>query len=566
MQAAAQTWEPTYSVDTQWCIRLFPSFVDFAFLLPLFLLFAFLSGTKRLLTDGDTGWHIRTGQWILEHGAVPKTDLFSFTKPHDAWFAWEWGWDVLFAIVHRFWGLAGVAFINALVLCIVSVLLFQLIRRCCGHDVLSLLFTLAGVCGSTIHWLARPHLVSWIFVMAFLHVLVSAERGRVKSLCWLPILTLFWTNLHGGFFLAIVIVLAAAAGAACAAVLEECTWAHMVQKCGPYLLCAAACALATLINPYGWNLHRHIFSYLRDSSLLDHISEFQSVSFHHGGAIFFEFMLLMGVGSAWWCFERRKFTPAFLMILFGHLALMYGRNIPLFLLIASPWAACMLRSMLGRVKWNARLAGVAGTVHDVCSDLRSFERIKRFHVASAAAVLFIAVLFTSGRPSFAAQFDGKQFPIEAVPSLTAVSKSRIFTYDQWSDYMIYRFFPNTKVFMDGRSDFYGSDFVVNTYLGILNAGCNWEADLRRFAIDTVVIKPDAPLATVLKQSPKWRVLFDNGSVIAFGARLVETGRPAADTLTRLSPVSHDGGNESKVLTNARRGSNSEFLIYERRSL
>ncbi|MBV9760429.1 MAG: hypothetical protein JO340_07695 [Acidobacteriaceae bacterium] len=567
MQAPAQTWEPTYSVDAQWCIRLFPSLIDFAFILPAFLLFAFLSGTKRLLTDGDTGWHIRTGQWILEHGAVPKTDLFSFTKPHEAWFAWEWGWDVLFAVIHRFWGLAGVAFINALVLCAVSVLLFQLIRRCCGHDVLSLLFTLAAVCGSTIHWLARPHLVSWIFVIAFLHALVSAERGRVKSLGWLPLLTLCWTNLHGGFFLALVIVSTAGLGVICVAIAEKCTWRHIINRAKPYLFCASACALVTFINPYGWNLHRHILSYLRDSSLLDHISEFQSVSFHHGGAIFFEFMLLMGIGAAWWCFERRKFTPAFLILLFGHLALMYGRNIPLFLLVASPWAACMLRSVLGRARWNERLASFAGTIAEACSDLRSFERIKRFHVISVGAVLAIAVLFTSGRPSFAAQFDSKQFPIESVPSLAAVSKSRIFTYDQWSDYMIYRFYPDTRVFMDGRSDFYGCDFVVNTYLGILNAGYNWETDLRRFGVDTVVIKPEAPLAAVLKRSAQWRTIFDNGSVIVFAVRpSVAGGRTLTADSARLSPVSHDGGNESEVLTTPRRGSNSEFIIYERRSL
>ena len=34
--------------------------------------------------------------------------------------------------------------------------------------------------------------------------------------------------------------------------------------------------------------------------------------------------------------------------------------------------------------------------------------------------------------------------------------ARIFTHDQWGDYLIYRLYPQTKVFMDGRSDFYGT--------------------------------------------------------------------------------------------------------------
>lgn len=132
--------------------------------------------------------------------------------------------------------------------------------------------------------------------------------------------------------------------------------------------------------------------------------------------------------------------------------------------------------------------------------------------------------------------------------------------------MIYRFYPDTKVFMDGRSDFYGSDFV-DIYLGIVNAGYNWESDLKRFAVDTVVLKPDAPLATVLKQSPRWKLLFDNGTAIVFAACAEPAiGRQAPAGPARLSPVSHDGGNESEVLTKPRRGSNSKFINYERRSL
>src|SRR5437868_11836180 len=100
MQAAVavQTWEIADSSANGGVIRLLPSLTDFVFLLPSFLLFCLLSGTSVLLGDGDTGWHIRTGEWILQHRMVPQVDLFSFTKAHQPWFAWEWGWDVIFAI------------------------------------------------------------------------------------------------------------------------------------------------------------------------------------------------------------------------------------------------------------------------------------------------------------------------------------------------------------------------------------------------------------------------------------------------------------------------------------
>ena len=66
--------------------RLMPSLTDIAFLMPVMFLFTRMAGVRSLLGDGDTGWHIRTGEWILAHHQVPYVDMFSFTKPGEPWF------------------------------------------------------------------------------------------------------------------------------------------------------------------------------------------------------------------------------------------------------------------------------------------------------------------------------------------------------------------------------------------------------------------------------------------------------------------------------------------------
>src|SRR5262245_51402617 len=109
--------------------RLMPSLTDVAFLMPILFLFTKMEGVRTLLFDGDTGWHIRTGEWILAHGRVPYQDLFSFTKPGQPWFAWEWLWDVMFAGLHAYGGLAAVALASLLVLCVTFALLFRLVNR-----------------------------------------------------------------------------------------------------------------------------------------------------------------------------------------------------------------------------------------------------------------------------------------------------------------------------------------------------------------------------------------------------------------------------------------------------
>src|SRR5579872_4861621 len=79
----------------------------------LYCLFLF-SGYQKLFRDSDAGWHIRTGEHILATGALPRTDPYSFTRAGQPWYAWEWGADVLTGLVHRSWGLTGVAMLYAL--------------------------------------------------------------------------------------------------------------------------------------------------------------------------------------------------------------------------------------------------------------------------------------------------------------------------------------------------------------------------------------------------------------------------------------------------------------------
>src|SRR5712691_10834586 len=98
-----------------WSLSLAPSLTEFFFAAMLLWTVFGATGVKALLGDGDTGWHIRTGDYILEHRAVPHKDIFTFTRADEPWFAWEWLTDVLFAGVHRMWGMKSVALLAALI-------------------------------------------------------------------------------------------------------------------------------------------------------------------------------------------------------------------------------------------------------------------------------------------------------------------------------------------------------------------------------------------------------------------------------------------------------------------
>ena len=54
---------------------------------------------NSLFADGDTSWHIAAGRWILQHGAVPTRDPFSYSMPGTPWHAHEWLAEVPMALL-----------------------------------------------------------------------------------------------------------------------------------------------------------------------------------------------------------------------------------------------------------------------------------------------------------------------------------------------------------------------------------------------------------------------------------------------------------------------------------
>jgi hypothetical protein len=110
---------------------------------------------------------------------------------------------------------------------------------------------------------------------------------------------------------------------------------------------------------------------------------------------------------------------------------------------------------------------------------------------------------------------GTTFPSKMVAAhQDRLSGSRLFTMDQWGDYILYKVWPRQKVFVDGRSDFYGQAFGEE-YISLMNADFKWAQIVKRYGFDLMLLPVNWPLASVLKLSPEWRVVADDGTAILF---------------------------------------------------
>src|SRR5579859_5109235 len=155
---------------------LLPSLSDAAFLIPIAVFFSCTTGVKWLLGDSDTGWHIRTGEWILKNRRVPATDLFSFTKADQPWFAWEWLSDVLMAVLHSRFGVGGIVVASLVLLGATSVFIYRSTVEESEYRLIAIVLTGLAMAASAIHWLARPHLVTPLFTGMFCCLLNRVER------------------------------------------------------------------------------------------------------------------------------------------------------------------------------------------------------------------------------------------------------------------------------------------------------------------------------------------------------------------------------------------------------
>jgi hypothetical protein len=192
---------------------LIPSIADLIFISLLGLLcYTILS--VRLLGDAGIGWHIRTGQLILASHAIPRVDPFSSTMAGHPWFAWEWLYDVLAGWLDTVAGLNGVVFFTALIIALTFSWAFRLLLGQGTNFLVALILVLLATSAAMIHFLARPHVVSWLFTVLWFWVLESSEtRGRLASahhrrhLLWLlPPFMLLWVNVHGGFLLGFILL------------------------------------------------------------------------------------------------------------------------------------------------------------------------------------------------------------------------------------------------------------------------------------------------------------------------------------------------------------------------
>jgi hypothetical protein len=305
----------------------------------------------RLLNDSDTYWQISIGQWIIDHAALPRADVYSFTKAGEPWTSSSWLAQVLLAGSYDLAGWTGpVVLASASIASTFALLAWILGRRIPAPY--AIVVTLAALVLSTPHFLARPHVLVLPVMLAWAYGLLSAsERGEAPSFWLLPLIAL-WANLHGGFIFGLVLVGAFAIDA---------LWNADVARQKPLALRWAAFGVGALIaccaTPYGWGSILASRKILDLGELLHLIYEWMPADFTSLGA--FEMSILVLIAAA--LYSGVKLSP------------------PRIARITAPLAsAAVLAVMLGASTW-ALAAKSAFSPPEVQSPAAAVEALQARH-------------------------------------------------------------------------------------------------------------------------------------------------------------------------------------------
>ena len=457
----------------------------------------------RLLLDPDTQWQIAVGQWILDHHAVPHTDVYSFTMRGQPWISTQWLAQVLYAEVYSRFGWTGPVVLAAAASSATFVLLARYLVRSLS-DSAALVFVAVALALTASHLLARPHVLALPIMVVWIGELIAAaDRRAAPSFRLLPLIAL-WANVHGGFVFGLVMM----APIALDAVMETDSCNRMALAVRWAVFGALALA-ASCCTPYGWDSLLASRKILALGSALPLITEWRAADFTTLHP--FEICLLGAIGLS--LYRGISLPPMRIVILLGlvHMALSQGRAAEILALLAPLVLANPLAGQIGGTKvvfshslWPVRGVMAAGLAVLLAAGTLTFASVHRFAPNTTNS------------------------PVAAVTELKKLNVERVLNDYDFGGYLIA---SGVAPFIDGRTELYGEKFFVdhNNASGLMEPD-NLFRLLAEYQIEATLMRTQSAATKLLDHVDGWQKVYTDeiATIHVRKAGALHTAEPAVE--------------------------------------
>jgi hypothetical protein len=480
----------------------------------LFALVLFVLAFTEAL-DPDMWWHLRTGEVILRDG-IPRQDIFSFTVPHHEWVTHEWLSQAVMWVLYRVGGFPALILFFAAIIALTFWLVYL---RCGGRPYLAAFVALFAALASSLVWGSRPQIFNLLMLALFVYIVEGCrergvtmredERATYRNMLLLPLLTVIWANLHSGYLLGVALMGTYAIGEAL-----QLSFGPRIERGLDWrgvrwlAVMTVASFLASILNANGYKLWIYPFLTLGSDVMQSQISEWQSPDFHDSYTWPFGLFLMAGIAS--WAVRTRRPSWAELLLFIGtaSAALVSIRHIPIFAIVAAPVIARNLLEGLSQTRFYGFVSG---------ERLQATPGRRRALLLLGGAVAALVVLF--GRIEFVSVLErtdklvSERYPVAAVDFLEqeGLAGERGFNSYNWGGYLIWRGIP---VFVDGRADVYGDEFL-RRYFRTFGGQQNWQEPLDEYEVEYVLVERGGHLAVLLAAAEGWEEAYRDDVAVIF---------------------------------------------------
>ena len=459
---------------------------------------AILIVRSQPMTDPDVWWHLRTGQWIVEHRALPTTDPFSSFGQGKPWVAYSWLFELLLYGLYRAFGLSGIIVYTISFVMAITAAIYALVSAGTYRLVHAAALTTCGLVALEPLMSPRPWLFTILFSALELNILRSVRRaGHTRLLYWLPPLFLIWANVHLQFVYGLFILAVAAIAPLGEQLLRrDFSWAGLASAFNkPLWLTLAGCALATLCTPHPLGLYQSLIAISRQAGVYRYISELQSIPFR---SLMDWIVLLLTAGALFALGWRRetKLLPYLLLLAGLFLSFRAVRDLWFVVLIALWIISASPSTVARRREYNFISARTAST--------------------SAVVAVGLICAITLSRLSNAAleQQLAKRFPVSAAQFITERGyPGPIYNSFDWGGFLIWRL-PQLPVSLDGRTNIYGDERIERA-MRTWGGAHDWKADPELSAANVVIAPLDSPLASLLSCDSRFEKVFEDEVAVVY---------------------------------------------------
>jgi len=487
-------------------------------LVTLVLLFsaAPLLETTRLtaLSSVDVWWHLRTGLWILQQHAFPRTGLFS-QYSNLPWHASNWLYDLSLAALFKIWGLRAIVILLMVLKLALAWATYRLARAAGAR------FWLAVALSAASQYVI-PALqpvsssLSIVFLGLQLLVLVESRRsGSVRPLFWFPALFLAWANLDLQVVLGLTLLLLFALALACEEGVRRAGVACLRNGGAPLRLkkvgaIAGLSLLCTLANPYTFHIFVDVVRSLYNPASFQYVAEMRAMSFRRPQ----DYLLMLLVMTAFLALGRRRSLEVF-----EPMALVAGTLLA-FRIQRDAWVAVLPAIAVIGAEFSRERRG-----ESLGSDGRWRWR-KSLTAIAVAAVFFGAVLRLPPDKSLLQRI-GRNFPVQACDFIGTNHLSQpIFNAYSWGGFLTW-YLPDYPVSVDSRADLYG-DEILERYFEVVGGTTRPEADPAFASAQMLLLERQSGMVKALTEIPvlraRYRMVYNDDLAAVFVRQSVSSGQ------------------------------------------